>query len=223
MKNYRIHLIRHGFTQDNEAGILGGAGRDLPLSALGKAEILRMKEEFTYPSVETLFVSPMKRAVETAQLLYPQHKALLIAPLVETHFGPFEGVEAAQVATTGFWETWRDEENPQTPDGAESYAAFFERVTTAYATLLEGMMKAGVHEAALVSHGGVIATILGRFGLPQHHEDFWLADNGAGYTTSISTAMWQRLGMVEVTQILPTGYMQALQAQAEGEQSEGDA
>lgn len=213
MKNYKIHLIRHGFTADNESAILGGSGRDLPLSDAGRSEIQRLKDAFAYPPVEVLFTSPMMRAVQTAQIIYPNNKALLIAPLVEVNFGELEGMNAADVAKTGFWDTWRDKENPVTPEGAETYEQFLARVTIAFATLLEGMMRSGVKEAAIVTHGGVISSILGKFGLPEHHEDFWLANNGAGYTMSVSTSVWQRINKAEVTQILPAGYEQALEDQ----------
>ena len=210
MRNYKLHLLRHGITADNELGILAGCGRDTHLSPEGRAEIEEMKEKFSYPHIEALFCSPMMRAVQTAQILYPQHKAILVAPLVEAAFGELEGATYAEVEEQGFWETWREEKDPFTAKGLETYKDFHARVTAAFATLLEGMMKSGVKEAALVTHSGVIAAILGQFGLPQLHEDAWLADNGAGYTISVSPATWQRTGMVEVVAVQPAGYLASL-------------
>ncbi len=210
MKNYNIHLIRHGKTTDNEQGIFAGGGRDTHLSAAGIAELTAMKEKFIYPKVETLFCSPMMRAVQTAQILYPDHKAILVAPLVEAQMGILEGTPHAEIAESGFWQKWRGPQEEFLGDGVEAHSAFLQRTTTAFATLLEGMMRAGIHDAALVTHGGVISVILAQFGLPEREETEWGADNGAGYTVGASVSFWQHTGKVEVQKVQPGGYLKSL-------------
>ena len=68
MKGYRISLIRHGMTEANENGIYIGSS-DLSLSPKGAAEIAAKMDEFDYPKVHRVYTSPLKRCVETADIL----------------------------------------------------------------------------------------------------------------------------------------------------------
>ena len=210
MKNYRLHLLRHGISTDNEQGLRAGVGRDSALSAEGEKALHSMKDQYRYPAIEALFVSPLKRAVQTASILYPEHRRILIAPLAEASYGALEGAPLQQVYEQHFFEEWMRPEEPVTPAGAETYRDFVLRCSQALDTLLEGMMKSGIHEAAAVTHGGVIAAMLTAHGLPEQTEDMWYADNGAGYTLSVSAAMWMRSKRAEVAAIQPAGYIEAL-------------
>lgn len=210
MKNYRLHLIRHGFSEDNKANLLGGCGRDVSVTEEGKQALLQMKETYSYPHVNALFVSPMKRAVQTAELLYPTHERILIAPLVETSYGALEGKPIEEVMKEDFFPNWMHPENPVTPDGAETYLEFRARAVAAVSTLLEGMMKSGITDAAAITHGNVIAAVVSALGLPEQPEDMWYADNGTGYTLSTAPDMWMRSNKAEITAIQPLGYMEAL-------------
>ena len=210
MKNYRLHLIRHGISTDNEQDLLAGVGRDSALSPRGEEALHSMKDRYSYPPIQALFVSPLKRAVQTAAILYPEHRRILIAPLAEASYGALEGTPLQQVYDQHFFEEWMRPDDPVTPAGAETYREFVLRCSNALGTLLEGMMKSGVYEAAAVTHGGVIAAMLTAHGLPEQTEDMWYADNGAGYTLNVSAAMWMRSRRAEVAAIQPAGYMEAL-------------
>ena len=66
-------LIRHGETQANrERRYLGK--KDESLLESGKEVLLSYKAQNIYPAVEYLFTSPMKRCVETANILYPENE-----------------------------------------------------------------------------------------------------------------------------------------------------
>ena len=72
MKSYQLHLIRHGLTQGNLDGLYVGSGTDLPLCEQGRADLLDLRARFAYPQPDTVFCSPMRRAVETAEILFPE-------------------------------------------------------------------------------------------------------------------------------------------------------
>ena len=72
MKYYKLHLIRHGLTQGNLDGLYVGSATDLPLCAEGRAQLKTLRKDFVYPRVDTLFVSPLLRAKETAEILFPE-------------------------------------------------------------------------------------------------------------------------------------------------------
>ena len=71
MKTFKLHLIRHGITAGNLQGLYIGSGTDIPLCDEGRAQLADLKERFEYPQVDTVFSSPMLRAVETANILFP--------------------------------------------------------------------------------------------------------------------------------------------------------
>ena len=60
-------LIRHGQTQGNRERRYIGCRTDEPLCPEGIAQL----QNRHYPPVSRVFVSPMRRCVETANLLYP--------------------------------------------------------------------------------------------------------------------------------------------------------
>ena len=66
MKTFKLHLIRHGITAGNLQGLYIGSGTDIPLCDEGRAQLADLKERFEYPQVDTVFSSPLMRAVETA-------------------------------------------------------------------------------------------------------------------------------------------------------------
>ena len=63
MKTFKLHLIRHGITAGNLQGLYIGSGTDLPLCDEGRAQLADLKERFAYPQVDTVFPSPLLRAV----------------------------------------------------------------------------------------------------------------------------------------------------------------
>ena len=64
-------LIRHGMTEGNKERRYVGCRTDEPLCAEGTARL----EKQAYPEADRVFVSPMKRCLETATILYPTIKA----------------------------------------------------------------------------------------------------------------------------------------------------
>ena len=91
MKTFKLHLIRHGLTAGNLEGRYVGGGTDLPLCDEGRAQLAELQARFDYPVVDTVFSSPMLRAVETANILFPgaAHQ-FTVHDLREAHFGAFE-------------------------------------------------------------------------------------------------------------------------------------
>ena len=98
MKTFKLHLIRHGMTAGNLQGLYIGSGTDIPLCDEGRAQLAELKERFEYPQVDTVFSSPMLRAVETANILFPN----------ATHgVGTGAGTDADgwMLDAANFWET----------------------------------------------------------------------------------------------------------------------
>ncbi len=91
MKTFKLHLIRHGMTAGNLQGLYIGSGTDIPLCDEGRAQLKELKERFEYPQVDTVFSSPLVRAVETANILFPNaDHQFTVHDLREAGFGVFE-------------------------------------------------------------------------------------------------------------------------------------
>ena len=69
--------------------------------------------------------------------------------------------------------------------------------------LVQNMMFTGTTSAALVTHGGVIMTILAAYGLPRASMMDWMCDSGCGYSLRITPNLWSRSMVAEVYQTLP--------------------
>ena len=81
-----ITFIRHGKTAGNLTNCYIGV-TDEPLIIEGEDEIRKR----IYPEADIVFSSPLLRCIETAGLIYPNQKPVVIDELKETNFGRFEG------------------------------------------------------------------------------------------------------------------------------------
>ena len=203
-----LHLIRHGLTRGNLEGLYVGGGTDRPLCEEGRQDLEVLKSRFAYPAPGTVFTSPLLRAVETAELLFPGAAHKLVVPeLREARFGVFEGRPLAELAKDPDFARWMDPAAHFTPEGAEPAADFHARCAKALHGLLEYMLRAHVSEAACVTHGGVIMSMLAGSALPRRPAQQWMADPGCGYTVRADAAMWMRDKLVEAVAVQPAGYL----------------
>ena len=91
MKGYRLSIIRHGLTDANDKGIYLGSRTDYPLSKKGISSLLNIMDEFEYPKVQRVYSSPMKRCLETAEIIYPYRELQIVENMTELDFGEFDG------------------------------------------------------------------------------------------------------------------------------------
>ena len=54
---------------------ISAAAQTCPLCADGRAQLEELKAKFQYPDVPLVFCSPMLRAQQTAEVLFPQRQA----------------------------------------------------------------------------------------------------------------------------------------------------
>ncbi len=207
MRTYKLHLIRHGLTEGNLQGLYLGSGTDSPLCRQGIERLEYLRETFEYPWVEKLYVSPMTRTIQTAEIIYPEKDYTIVSDLRECHFGEFEGKTFTELMTKDpNFITWLDPNAGYQPAGGEASRDFAQRVVLALDDIFMDMMKNGIHNAAAVTHGGVIAMLLTMVAFPRKNTAEWTSDNGCGFTVVTTPEMWTRDRAVEVVEILPKGY-----------------
>ena len=202
MKTYQIHLIRHGVTDGNINGQYIGS-TDIPLNNTGKEHIRLLDESFLYPGAAAYFTSPMKRCRQTLEIIYPGVKPIEIDEFRECDFGEFEGLTAEQLSGSRDFAEWLASDGHSAPPGGESGIEFGTRVCDAFQKIVDALMKTGIPSAVIVTHGGVIMTILAHFGLPEAVMSDWQMDPGCGYSVRIHPQLWTSARKVEVYQTLP--------------------
>ena len=219
MKTFKLHLIRHGMTRGNLDGLYVGSGTDIPLCDEGRAQLADLQQRFAYPKVDTVFSSPLERAVETANLLFPDavHK-FSVDDLRESNFGIYEGKPIRTLVKDPDFAKWMNPTSGFTPQGAEPTEAFNRRCADTLLKLFEYMLRSNITEAACVTHGGVIMSMLSQRALPSRKPEQWMADPGCGYTVQTDAELWMRDRLVEAIDVVPAGYLDTLAGQENSEE-----
>lgn len=193
-------LIRHGKTRGNtENRYIGTTDEPLLASETERLQHKRMllsRIGFTQP--DFLFVSPMKRCVETADILFPEARQIPVQDFRECAFGDFENRNYQELRSNADYQKWIDSGGTLPFPGGESMASFQARVCRAFLKLAASLSedgggslyhvpdeKDGMRHVAVVAHGGTIMAVLERFAVP-HREYFdWHVDNGDGFLVSL--------------------------------------
>ncbi len=202
MKSYYIHLIRHGKIEETHEGEYIGT-TDVPLSKKGESALITLDKNYNYPGAQVVFSGPSKRCLKTCEILYPALKPLIIDHLSECNFGEWEGKTAEQLKGDAVFEHWLAGSPDAKPPRGESNADFTRRICLIFENMVNGLIKTGITESAVVTHGGVIMTLLSVYGLPQAKPFDWIMDNGFGYTVRITPMLWQRDKVAEVCAAIP--------------------
>lgn len=197
-------LIRHGKTAGNLLGRYIGSRTDEPLCDEGR-EGLAGKQ---LPEVERLYVSPMKRCVETAEILWPgfdRKKMQKVTDLRECDFGDFENKNYKELSGNGDYQAWIDSNGTLPFPNGESMDVFKSRCLEAFARIVEEVSgaeqewiasgKTGIFRAGIVVHGGTIMAILEQYGYPKAAYFDYQVKNGCGYrlTPVEGTRLWNCL------------------------------
>ncbi|MBQ3988838.1 MAG: histidine phosphatase family protein [Ruminococcus sp.] len=202
MKSYVIHLIRHGAIDETLSGKYIGT-TDPPLSDKGKLALKKLAFTHAYPQPPVVFSSPLRRCTQTCAVLFPERKPLVIANLSECNFGEWDGKTAEELKDSEDFQKWLAGDNSVKPPRGESNADFVRRVCKIFESIVEGLMKTGSTECAVVTHGGVIMTLLAVYGLPQAKPFEWAMENGCGYSVRVTPMLWQRGKVTEVFSRVP--------------------
>lgn len=202
MITYKIHLIRTGGTHSGEMRCYVGQ-RDLPLSAEGEEELYALRGRFDYPQVEMVFTSPLQRCLRTAGLLFPELPAEELDGLTDMGLGRFEGCAYEDLRDDPAFRAWIQDSAQNPPPGGEGAADFQRRILGAVSDIFFRMMEERMRSVAVVTHGGVILSLLAGICLPKRPLHDWQVGNGTGYTLLFTPQMWMRDGCAEVFRPIP--------------------
>lgn len=181
-------LIRHGETLSNQKRCYLGK-TDEALSAEGADALRRLQREREYPALACLFVSPMRRCLETARILYPFYKTIVIPEWEEMDFGAFEGKNYRQLREDARYQAWIDSGGRLPFPGGESREAFIDRCLRGLDRLAGHLAASDVlgekgneampNRVGAIVHGGTIMALLSAY-LGGDYYDYQVK-NGDGY------------------------------------------
>lgn len=155
-------FIRHGATAGNlEKRYIGRT--DEPLCDVGLTQVEELKKQNL--QADSIFVSPMLRARQTAELLFPQRRYTIIHDFSETDFGLFEGKTAKELSNCPEYQLWLDSMCLAPIPCGENVADFKARCCDAFDTIVPTIPENTC--AAFVVHGGVIMSILEKYATPR--------------------------------------------------------
>ena len=197
MKSYYIHLIRNMPCEGNLQGRYIGR-TESPLGTSGIVQLAKLKAEYEYPKAAQFFASPSTRCVDTLKILYPEADPEVIFEMAECDFGDWEN----KTAEPGFLQ-WLEGGGMTAPPNGESSPVFVQRVCAGFEMLVQNLMARGETQAVLVTHAGVLTSILAAYGIPRAKPYDWMCEPGCGYTVRITPGLWMRSMVMEAVCTLP--------------------
>ena len=201
MKNYEIFLFRHGITDNNLRGEYTGI-TDPPLCTSGRQTISDFAQSDFYPNVGRVYTSPLARCIETAYLAYPAHGLghgfHPIENLREYNFGEYEGKTPEQLSEFPEYSEWLKGGMESRPPGGESHAEFTTRCIKGIEEVFADMSRSEINKSAVITHAGVIVTLLSGCGLPKGTPADFVLNPGEGWLIRMSTYLWQKGNVFEI-------------------------
>lgn len=164
----KLILIRHGETAWNAQRRYCGF-KDVRLSAKGKSQAKLLSKRLKAESINKVYASDRKRALETAKIIFRGYRIEKIPDLGEMHFGCFEGLTYREIMKKypQVYSRWlRGLFNTRIP-GGEDLAGFRKRVVLAFNKIISLNPNKTI---AVVCHGGTIGIFLAHI---LKTKDFW--------------------------------------------------
>ena len=150
-----IYLIRHGTTKENKARTLIGQ-LDPPLADESKVLLKSIRAPFV---PDMIYSSPLRRAHETATLLFPDRTIVNDPDVMERCFGDFEGKLIEELGKGSNGRTVYDFKDEATlvSNGGEPIGELEARIRR----FIDRLLKTDARTIAVVSHGTLISHMVG--------------------------------------------------------------
>lgn len=153
--------------------------------------ILTVKKGKEVPKAEIVFVSPMRRCRETADILYPSVRKMVCEDFRECDFGAFEGKNYLELTGNPDYQAWIDSGGILPFPGGESMESFCRRTRTAFELVVQKLAESQIQKAAIIAHGGTVMALLSAYAVPEKSYYEWNCGNGCGYRIRILEELWK--------------------------------
>lgn len=183
----KLYLIRHGKTYCNEKKLYCGK-EDVSLSENGILNLKELKEKFYYPLSDLYFTSGAKRTNETLKTIFDDVDFKYIKDFWEYDFGDFELKSYEELKEDEEYIKWiLDKEGVISCPNGESRIDFNTRVRDRFIEFLKNLKENNAKRVCLITHGGVIVSILSKF-LKENNDNFYdlQPSCGQGYQLEVN-------------------------------------
>ncbi len=183
-------LIRHLKTPGNEKRQYIGS-TDEALSEQEVQNFVQKQKRENYPPVQQVIASPMKRCIQTAELIYPKNQVTQEELLKECNFGIFEGKTYEELKDKAEYQAWLDSGGTIAFPEGEDQKEFRLRCVKGMLCQVDRLCEENVESVAFVVHGGTIMAVLEQ--LAEDQKDFyhWQVENGGGYRMLVDEEEWK--------------------------------
>jgi probable phosphoglycerate mutase len=151
MKLEKLYFIRHGETDLNLQHRCQGR-QDISLNATGREQMKRTAEKMAGVRLDAIYSSPLKRAVESAEIVAKPRGMKTAAQdwLNEIDHGALEGLnrEEADAAHPGLMRVWLEKPDEAVFPGGETLSDVERRALEG----LRGLLRTAEGSVALVTH-----------------------------------------------------------------------
>ncbi|PAV27986.1 histidine phosphatase family protein [Virgibacillus profundi] len=173
-----ITLFRHGMTEGNKRRAYMG-WNDSPLCN----EAVQTLTGYTFnPYSYDLFVSSdLQRCLTTIEILFSGVAPAVITELREMNFGTFQGKTYEELKAVNEYQQWINNLFTYTPPHGESFEQFTGRVQKGWDRLIDLIIQQGSKRAFIVTHGGVIRSLLHEFSPIEREFWEWSIPHGTGF------------------------------------------
>jgi len=158
---FTLYLVRHGEAEGNQRGAFLGR-RDVSLTNTGRSQTLELRARIRDLKIDVAYVSPLRRARETASLLLAERdlEPTVDARLAEQDYGRWDGLifPEARTAFPDDFRAWRRGDPRTPPTGGETLQAVAVRMQDFYAELAKTVPAGSA--ALLVGHAGAFQTLI---------------------------------------------------------------
>jgi 2,3-bisphosphoglycerate-dependent phosphoglycerate mutase len=157
-----LYFVRHGENRANITREFSYRAVDYPLTARGVRQAEQTAEFFRGKLINTVYSSPLRRAVETAEVIASELKrsVVVVEQFREINVGLLEGqppTDEAWAQHDRIGEAWRLGHHATAFPGGENYTALLARMRQGLLEVLSG--REG-QQVAVVGHGGNLAATI---------------------------------------------------------------
>lgn len=188
----KIYIVRHGETDWNVQSRLQGQ-TDIPLNEKGIREAQKTAEKLKELPFEAVYVSPLKRAVQTAEILKGERRVPLQTDerIIEMSFGVYEGLSSYNedylIPDKDFFYKFQTKPSLYVPpEGGETFEEVCAR-TTEFLTELAAKEEYRDSSILVVAHGASIRGLLSSLCMEGDIDRFW----GSGPQKNCSVTLLQ--------------------------------
>ena len=182
----KVALVRHSKTLGNIKKRYIGI-TDEPICEEG----IELLKDFIYFDVDVVYSSPLKRCIQTAQIIYPDKDKIIIEDLKECNFGEFENKNFMELSDNKAYQDWIDSGGKEKFPGGEEVSLFKKRCTDAFKGIINESVSKNHDTVGIVAHGGTIMSIMDEFAFPKKDYYAWHVDNADGFLIDVDKINWR--------------------------------